>query len=252
MAMHTTGARGDHRPILALAAAVLVSTVGAAAHAQARGVRPEAPPRVQAAARADRVATSAKPAERKDAFFVGAALGLGWASVRHPGLASPDIEGVMVAAHIGYSPTPRFWFALELTSLEERISRSGAGAWYGDGQGPSPRAPGAQPLAACSDCPPRPRGGTTVVSMLHVISFGPRAEITPFGRDGVFFGGSVGGSVIDGVGSSAGFAGTARAGFRVRPVEPLTVAIEGGGQGHVHEDADALIGFAMLQGRAHF
>jgi len=236
-----------------VAAAVLATTVTAPAHAQSRGRLPD----TRVSAGAEPAADTAERGERSKApaqtFFVGAALGLGWASVRHPELATPDMAGVMVAVHIGYSPTPRFWFALELTSLEERISRqTGGGPWYADGQGPS--SPSSQPLVVCDGCKSTwlPRGGDSVRTMLHVISVGPRAEITPFGRDGVYFGGSVGASVIDGVEASYGFAGTARAGFRVRPVEPLTIAIEGGGQGHVHDNADAVLGFAMVQGRAHF
>jgi hypothetical protein len=175
------------------------------------------------------------------------------AHVRHNELAAPEVEGVMIAANIGYSPNPRFWFALEITSLEERITRRSGGAqWVADGQSPSP--PTAQPLNRCLEdpCQVDPVGGDKLETTLHVMSIGPRAEITPFGRDGVYVGGSVGASIITGVESSYGFAGTARAGYRVRVAEPLTVAVEGGGQGHVHDDADALLGFGMVQARAHF
>jgi hypothetical protein len=236
--------------VAASVAAVLTSTVTGLVHAQAPGRRPDV--------RVDGTEAAADTAERGErsrvparTFFAGASLGLGWAHVRHHELATPELQGVMVAIHAGYSPTPRFWFALELTSLEERITRRTAGeSWSADGQGPS--QPSAQPLAGCSGCRPKVNGGQHVGAMLHVMSVGPRVEVTPFGRDGVYLGGAVGASIFTGVESSYGLAGTARAGFRVRVVEPLTVAIEGGGQGHVHDDADALVGFGMVQGRAHF
>jgi hypothetical protein len=238
--------------LVAAFTAAVATAAAAPAHAQSRAESPES----RVAARSGPGARDAAPkTERSDVatstFFTGASVGLGWAHVRHNELATPEVEGVMLAMHIGYSPTPRFWFALELTSLEERITRrTGADGWYADGQGPS--QPSAQPLAECSGCTPRARGGERVRSMLHVMSVGPRAEITPFGRDGVYLGGSVGASVITGVESSYGIAGAARVGFRVRVVEPLTVALEGGGQGHVHDEADALLGFGMVQARAHF
>jgi hypothetical protein len=234
-----------------VAAAVLTTTWTDPAHAQTRGRLPETRTAAGSEPAADIAAKGERSKVPAQTFFAGASLGLGWAHVRHHELATPELEGVMIAIHAGYSPTPRFWFALELTSLEERITRRTAGdSWSADGQGPSQPSP--QPLAACSGCTPKVDGGQHVRAMLHVMTIGPRAEITPFGRDGVYFGGSVGASVITGVEASYGLAGTARAGFRARVAEPLTVAIEGGGQGHVHDEADALVGFAMVQGRAHF
>jgi hypothetical protein len=57
---------------------------------------------------------------------------------------------------------------------------------------------------------------------------------------------------VGGLDFRAGAAGTARLGFRYRPLKTLTVAAEGSAQGQAYSDASAAMYFAAAQARLHF
>lgn len=179
-------------------------------------------------------------------FFVGAVGGFALVSAAHPQLGTRHLMGPMLGLQAGYTLSPRWTLSLDFSSFEAPLERKGESEPF------TTTASWLQPMAGCENCPPKVRGGYSIATTMHLSTLSPRIEVTPFGADGLYIGASAGVAFVGGLDARAGGAGTARAGFRLRPVKALTVAIEAGAQGQLYTDASAALYFAAAQGRLHF
>jgi hypothetical protein len=106
---------------------------------------------------------------------------------------------------------------------------------------------------SCLDCAPIVPSNADIVGVSASFStLGPRVEFSPFGRDGLYVGAFGGVAFVQGIEGLVGAGGAARAGFRLRPVEVLTFAVEGGIQGQVFDGGSSLAPYAMLMLRPYF
>jgi hypothetical protein len=179
-------------------------------------------------------------------FFVGAVGGFALVSAAHPQLGTRHLMGPMLGLQAGYTLSPRWTLSLDFSSFEAPLERTAESEPF------TTTASWLQPMAGCDNCAPKVRGGYSIATTVHLSTLSPRIEVTPFGADGLYLGASAGVAFVGGLDARAGGAGTARAGFRLRPVKALTVAIEAGAQGQLYTDASAALYFAAAQGRLHF
>src|SRR5687767_6365946 len=179
-------------------------------------------------------------------FFIGAVGGFALVSASHPELGTNHLMGPVLGLQAGLAVSPRWAISADFTNFETTLNRSSGGELF------TSSSSWLRPLAGCETCQPRPRGGYVVRTTMHLSTLGPRVEVTPFGPDGLYIGASAGVSFVGGLEARTGAAGTARVGFRYRPLKNLTLAAEGGAQGQAYADASAAMYFAAAQARLHF
>lgn len=179
-------------------------------------------------------------------FFIGAVGGFALVSASHPELGTGHLMGPVLGLQAGYVVSPRWSISADFTNFETSLTRVSPGEPF------TTSSSWLRPLAGCETCQPRPRGGYVVGTTMHLSTLSPRVEVTPFGPDGLYLGASAGIAFIGGLEARTGAAGTARVGFRYRPLKALTIAAEGGAQGQAYSDASAAMYFAAAQARLHF
>lgn len=182
----------------------------------------------------------------KKRFFLGGLGGFALVSASHPELGTSHLMGPVLGLQAGYALSSRWTFSADFTNFETTLNRGSQGELF------TTSSSWLRPLAGCENCQPRPRGGYVVRTTMHLSTLSPRIEVTPFGPDGLYLGASAGIAFVGGLDARTGAAGTARLGFRYRPLKNLTVAAEGGAQGQAYSDASAAMYFAAAQGRLHF
>jgi hypothetical protein len=186
--------------------------------------------------------SGADPAPAMRPHYVGISAGVAYMTARHPELLASSFAAPTLGIHAGYNINDRWSVGFEITTAEKYVSRKSAG---------DPFVP-IGPLAGCTNCEPPPIGGFlgSITALFGTI--GPRVEFTPFGRDGVFVGASAGAAFIYGIDPRIGGGGTARAGYRLRFADILSLSIEGGVQGQIYKDASALMPYGVLVLRPYF
>lgn len=180
-------------------------------------------------------------------FYVGIAGGITWASVEHPDLV-PDTSftSAILGLHAGYHVTETLSLGLEFSAYEQFMRRPNPGDLFS-------AASALTPQAGCQDCQAIVPSGAKLVGISATFgTVGPRIEFSPFGRDGLYLGAFGGAAFVTGIEGLVGVGGAARAGFRLRPVEVLTFAVEGGIQGQVFDGGSSLAPYAMLMMRPYF
>ena len=182
----------------------------------------------------------------KKRYFIGALGGFALVSASHPELGTTHLRGPVLGIQAGLALSPRWTISADFTNFETTLRRASAGEVF------TTSSSWLRPLAGCETCQPRPRGGYVVGTTMHLTSLSPRIEVTPFGSDGLYVGASAGIAFVGGLDARTGASGTARLGFRYRPLRTLTIAAEGGAQGQAYSDASAAMYFAATQARLHF
>lgn len=253
--------RGPTRTTIAALALAALSTTAAPARAEpaTQGTDGEAEARTRAKLaegfRAE-PQTPAQPARRVSgpetwpepvrAIFVGVSGGVGFANVKHPDVGRPHVLGPMLALQVGYRLSPKWRISLVYTNFQQTVARGGAGELFGA------TASFLRTQADCNNCRPAGIGGDVRSTTLHLGTVGPAFDVTPFGRDGLFLGASGGVAMTTVLDTSYGAAGSARVGFRLRPVENLSLALEGGVQGQVYSGGSAALGYGAAEARLNF
>lgn len=185
------------------------------------------------------------PAEVR-AIFVGVSGGVGFAGVTHPRLQGQRLLGPLLEFQLGYRVSPRWAVSLVYSDFHQSVSRGGVGDLF------ATSASFIRPAAGCNNCKPALPGGDVRTTTFRLGALGPAVDVTPFGRDGVFLGASAGLSVVGMLEVDYGFVGSARAGYRLRPVDNLAIAVEGGAQGHAFSGGTALVGHVGAEVRLGF
>lgn len=255
-ATRTLGWARDERRAPSRAPSLLLAVIACTLALPTSGARAEEPAAASvavsegvdgdAAKGADAAASEAAVVVRTRRFFVGAVGGFALVSAAHPQLGTRHLMGPMLGLQAGYTLSPRWTLSLDFSSFEAPLERTAETEPF------TTTASWLQPMAGCDNCAPKVRGGYSIATTVHLSTLSPRIEVTPFGTDGLYIGASAGVAFVGGLDARAGGAGTARAGFRLRPVKALTVAIEAGAQGQLYTDASAALYFAAAQGRLHF
>ena len=249
MSRHVT----TRRAVLLLAAAA-GSTVAAPAFADwsedakpvapggkavAQEFRAQRPPAVRRSG-ADKI-----PEEVK-AIFIGATGGLAYASFKQSELATNSLVGPMVAVQIGYRITPSWAVSLVYTDFQRAVARSTSGELF------SAATSLMRTQASCSNCAAWSAGGAPNNATFRLATLGPAVDVTPFGKSGPFLGAS-GGLAISSVTQTVyGGAGTAKAGLRLRPIDAISIGVEGGFQGQIFPGGSAKIGYGAAELRLGF
>jgi hypothetical protein len=208
----------------------------------------------EAAPAADRPAAATSSLDaylKRHPFFFGAWGGFSAGLVRHPELQTRRLLGPMLSLGAGYTISTRWVASIEFTSFVvpvERVSGTdqfaSASSWL-------------RTQIKCSNCRSPVGGGYVSSTALVLSTVGPRVEVSPFGRDGLYLGASGGVAIVSGLGGPhvdtgrVGGTGTGRLGFRLRPTHGVSLALEAGAQGHGYGGASAVLFFGALQGRLH-
>lgn len=187
----------------------------------------------------------AAPAAPARPFFVGASAGVGWPSVTHPELLTSSFTSATLGLHAGYTLNPLVALGFELTTLEKSVAKEKEGGLFVP-------ASAVQPQADCTTCTEPVSGGEVMQVTAVFGTLGPRVDLTPFGPDGLYVGASGGLAFVIGLEGRTGLGGTARAGFRLRAAEVITVSLEGGLQGQTFADASVVMPYVAATLRPYF
>jgi hypothetical protein len=236
-----------------LLATVLGSTLAAPAFAD---VNQEPKPSVQAKPVAQEFRAQRPPAARRSgadklpeearSIFIGASGGLAYASFKQSELASTALVGPMVAVQIGYRLDPSWAVSIVYTDFQRGVARNTSGELFGAATSL------VRTQADCNKCTSWSAGGAPTSATFRLATVGPAVDVTPFGKQGPFIGAS-GGLAISAVTQTVyGGAGTARAGLRLRPIDAISIGIEGGIQGQVFPGGSAKIGYGAAELRLGF
>jgi hypothetical protein len=178
--------------------------------------------------------------------FIGVTGGVGFANVHHPDIATPHVIGPVLAGRVGYQATDHWALSLVFTDFEQNVSRSQGGEEF------SAASQWVKAQAACSKCVAPAIGGAILNTMMRFNTLGPGVDFTPFGRDWLFIGASGGLAMAAALHPvMVGAGGEARAGFRLRLAEILSVSLAGGIQGEIFSGANAMVGFGEAEVRLH-
>jgi hypothetical protein len=228
--------------VLASLALASLATLTVTSPAQAQA----SPDRVRLATRPSRadVAPDDWPAW-VHAIFVGVSGGYGYAITKHPDISTPAMPGPILSFQAGYAVSQRLTLGLMYTDFERAVSRNGGGEAF------AVASSSIHTQAECNKCGPSSTGGTPIQATFRLATLGPSIDVTPFGRDGLFLGASGGVAIGSALSAHYGVGGTARGGFRFRPTEILTIAIEGGAQAQTFEGGFGRLGFGGAEIRLH-
>lgn len=151
----------------------------------------------------------------------------------------------MLTFQAGYAVNPRLTVGLMYTDFERAVTRTGGGELF------TTAASSLHTLAACTSCGPGGGGGSPMGATFRLATLGPSIDVTPFGRDGLFLGASGGVAIGSALSAHYGVGGTARGGFRFRPTEILTFAVEGGAQAQTFTGGFGRLGYGGVEIRLH-
>jgi len=185
------------------------------------------------------------PAEVK-AIFVGVSGGVGFANIHHPKVGTPHVLGPMLTFQLGYRITERWAISLVYTDFQQRVMRTSGDELFGTSTSWLHTA------ADCNSCKPPPPGGNILDTTFRISSFGPSVDVTPFGRNGPFVGVQGGVAMVSLTSMLVGASGTARAGLRLRPVDNVSLGVEGGVQGQKFSGGSAALGYGGAEVRLSF
>jgi len=193
----------------------------------------------------DQPAAPATPAAAARPFFVGGSAGIGWSTVTHPELLSSSFTAATLGLHAGYTLSPLVALGFEFTTLEKSVAKDVPGGLFS-------AAGAVRPQASCTTCDEKVAGGELMQVTALFGTVGPRVDLTPFGPDGLYVGASGGLAFVVGLEGRTGLGGTARAGFRLRAAEVITVSLEAGMQGQTFADASMVMPYAAATLRPYF
>lgn len=176
-------------------------------------------------------------------WFVGIGAGVSYATVEHPQISAGGIAAPTFALNAGYTFGERLNVGLELDGTQMDIGRDTAGAQFRLGYSPQ---------AECLTCQPKPPGGDTIATSLVFSTVGARVEYAPFGRDGLFVGGTAGLAFLVGLTPESGFGFGGRVGYRFRPTNIMTLSLEAGMSGQLYGDTTMYMPFGLASIRPYF
>ncbi|MBK9262675.1 MAG: hypothetical protein IPM54_23095 [Polyangiaceae bacterium] len=177
--------------------------------------------------------------------FIGLSGGAAYAMVNHPQILTDGFAAATLGLHAGYNVSERISVGFDVFTVEHGMKRS---------EGTEPFIPTGytRPQAGCTNCEPPPKGGWVSETTAMFGTVGPRVEFSPFGRDGLYLGGSTGVAMMLGVDTQYGFGGVARAGYRFRVGNVLGLGVEGGFQGQYFGTGTMMFPYASLIMRPYF
>lgn len=177
--------------------------------------------------------------------FVGLSGGFAYAMVKHPLIKSDGFGTGTLGMHVGYNVSERWSLGVELSTFEHGMKRT---------SGTEPFEPTAflSPQAGCNKCEPPVPGGWISETTAMFGTIGPRAEFSPFGRDGLYLGASTGLGMLLGIDTQYGFGGGARLGYRYRVANILGFALEGGAQAQYFSTGSTVFPYISLMMRPYF
>ncbi|APR87389.1 hypothetical protein A7982_12738 [Minicystis rosea] len=180
------------------------------------------------------------------AIFVGVSGGVAYASFRQPEVATSKLVGPMLSFQLGYRITPRWAVSLVYTDFQHTVTRGSGGELFAAGSSLL------RAQAECNHCVTPASGGAVTQTTFRLSTLGPTVDVTPFGKNGPFVGVSGGVAMASVTETVYGYAGTARAGLRLRPIDNVSLGVEGGVQGQKFEGGSAAIGYGAAEMRLSF
>lgn len=210
--------------------------------AEAFRAAPQAPPAPQAR----KVTGPDKWPEAVRAIFVGVSGGIAYASFKQPEVATSKLVGPMLAFQVGYRITPAWAVSLVYTDFERGVARTSGGELF------SSSTSLLRAQADCTKCLSYSPGGAVLSTTFRLSSLGPAVDFAPLGRNGPFVGVQGGVAMATVTSTLYGASGTARAGLRVRPVDNISLGIEGGVQGQTFKGGSAALGYGAAEVRLSF
>lgn len=157
--------------------------------------------------------------------FVGLSGGVGYAWVNHPLINANSFAVATAGLHAGLNVSEHWALGAELMTAEIAMARQGA-------YDPFTPTGFLAPQGLCGKCVdrPPPPGGFIKQTAATFTTIGPKIEVAPFGRDGLYLGLTTGVALLLGIDSQVGFGGGARAGYRYRIDNVLGIGVEAGVQ----------------------
>jgi hypothetical protein len=184
--------------------------------------------------------------EEIKSIFIGATGGLAYAAFKQSELAATSLVGPMISVQLGYRVSPRWAVSLVYTDFQRAVARGTSGELF------TAATSMLHTQADCTKCTSWSAGGAPNNATFRLATLGPSVDVTPFGRSGPYLGAS-GGLAISAVTDTVyGGAGTARAGLRIRPIDAISLGVEGGVQGQVFPGGSARIGYGAAELRLGF
>jgi hypothetical protein len=177
--------------------------------------------------------------------FIGMTGGAAYAAIDHPLVINSGFAAATLGMHAGYNVSERWAVGIDCSTVEHSMARD---------NGIDPFAPVGytQPQAGCTNCEPPAQGGWVGKATAVFGTVGPRIEVSPFGRDGLYLGLSTGVAMMLGIGTEFGFGGAARAGYKFRLAKILGLGVEGGVQGQFFSAGTTMFPYAALVMRPYF
>lgn len=180
------------------------------------------------------------------AIFVGVSGGVGYASFKQPEVSTTKLVGPILAFQVGYRITPAWAVSLVYTDFQREVTRSSGGEPF------STATSLLHTQAECNKCRLPPPGGSPLAATFRLSTLGPSVDFTPLGRNGPFVGVQGGVAMASVTETLYGAAGTARAGVRFRPVDSISLGVEGGVQGQAYKGGSAALGYGAAEVRLSF
>lgn len=181
------------------------------------------------------------------AIFFGATGGVGYATFRNSELTTTKLVAPMVSFQLGYRITPRWAVSLVYTDFSRGVSRASGGELF---------ATSTSLLRTQLDCPkctrPGGGGGSPLQTTFRLSTMGAGVDVTPFGKNGPFLGVAGGAAMSTATETAWGYSGTARGGVRVRPVDNVSLGLEGGVQGQSYQGGSAALAYGAAEMRLSF
>jgi hypothetical protein len=179
---------------------------------------------------------------KKNRISLSGGGGYGLAFVTHPDLVGDKFGGPIFEFHLNYSLRPAWTIGLEFMSFESQLKRIGNTEQF------QSAADALHTLAGSEkDRPPRGLPGLIGGLPLHVHTVGATLEFTPMDYDGLYLGTTLGAAIMHGVSAKVGGALVGRGGYRIRIIDPIAIAVEGGAHAQVFDEASAVIPYGELQ-----
>jgi hypothetical protein len=182
---------------------------------------------------------------KENRAFIGLSGGAAYAAIDHPLVAGGGFAAATLGLHAGYNVSDRWAVGFDLSTVEHFMTRD-------SGIDPFSPVGYTQPQAGCDDCEPPPVGGWVGKTTAVFGTVGPRVEVSPFGRDGLYFGLTTGVAMMLGIGTEFGFGGAARAGYKFRIAKILGLGFEGGVQGQFFSEGTTMFPYLSLVMRPYF
>lgn len=176
-------------------------------------------------------------------WSVGLGAGLAYPTISGPQIAGGGTLAPTFTVHAGYTFREHFTVGLEFSGTETNLGRDTPGELFRLGY---------TPQAECTTCTEKPPGADVVSTSLVFTTVGARAEYAPFGRDGLFVGGTAGLAFMVGLVPQSGFGVGGRVGYRFRASNVMALSIEAGVQGQIYGDTTMYMPFGTAVFRPSF